>query len=114
MASKGHRTVKKGADEELVFRLEDADGDPFDVTGNTETKCILLKENSGLITLLRTASKVIFDSEVGGKGRVILDNDLALRVDERQDFEIEVTLASGKLKVFDFQEALTVEARLAG
>lgn len=106
--------ILAGSSRTLTIRLQDAEGDPVDVSTATAIKA-LFKPNSGSTLLERTLA----DSQIAvanGREKITVTLSAAftatMLIDEDQDFEVEATIA-GLTYVWRFKEALTVSSRLS-
>lgn len=116
LMNKGYATIFKGAARDLLITLEDANGDPVDVSTATEIRALFLPE-SGTTMLERKLSLTQIDI-VNDREKILVKIDgtfsATMKKDEQQDFEIEATLpALTNPLVWRFRKMLTVDERLA-
>jgi hypothetical protein len=103
--------VDQGEDAVLDEYLIDGEtGDPVDLAAVAAIKARFRKADGTVLELTLAGGAIAVLSVPGAKVRVTIgDASTALLLaGDRQDFEIEATLASGDVKKFKFPRALSV------
>lgn len=107
--------IIKGEDREIILKLVDSEGEPYDLAGYTELTAKF--PNADGTTLSRTYTSsggVTVLSEPGGKIQVALtDAQTALlnASDERQDFELIIDKGTAR-RIVQFKKGLLISSKI--
>ena len=109
MASRSE--IIRGQTKTLYALLKYKDSkEPLDLSTASEINAYFDKDDGSILDLTKTTGEITIVSAAGGKIKIVISsaNTLLMKEDERQDWEVKVTLAGPIVHKVQFLESLDV------
>jgi len=105
--------IIQGQDKTFRVKLRDKNGDPYDLTSNTEISACFMKADGTVLTVTKTSTAIVVASLIKGFIDVSLTDaeTILLAVGEKQDFQVCVDYGTVK-RCSIAKQLLTVEQTL--
>ena len=105
--------IIRGEDRVITVVFENEDGDRFDITTATEITASFESEDGTALIKKLTEDDIVVLSGPSGKITIALDDSDTedLKVGDKQEFEIKITLTNGD-RIVQFKDMLNIKEEL--